>query len=310
MTHEELMTTVEGMLSRLSDAVAASEHGRRLLMAQLTGSHAYGLATPQSDVDLRAMHLGSSMPLLGVHPAYTPSSGSEVRVPEEDSSSLEIGKVCHLCLQGNPSALELLFVPRQHLLVTSPEYEGLADLRHSFVSQKVPAAYLGYTWSNLTETSNHLVRAMVKRDGGFVERLLGHAVEDGSVPLERWLKSNGAREKLQRLVELGVEWPDASESRALKAASHVTRLLMALEHLLAEGELLVDLGPRAEEVRAVRRGEVSLGDFYEDVLARRERVERLAEMSSLPERPDYDEVNAYVTSLRLETLDDERGLGC
>lgn len=303
MTHEELMTTVEGMLGRLHAAVGASAVGGRLLMAQLTGSHAYGLSTPQSDVDLRGMHLGRSTPLLGVHPAYSPSSPtSEVRVQDEDSSSLELGKVCHLCLQGNPSALELLFVPRSHLLVTSPEYERLAEMRHRFVSTKVPAAYLGYTWSNLSETSNHLVRAMVRRDESFALRL----VDDAS-KFERWVQSTGARDKLAKLVELGVEWPDASESRALKAASHVTRLLMALEHLLTEGELLVDLGDRAEEVRRVRRGEVPLGEFYEDVLARRDAVERLAAETDLPTEPDRDVVDAFVRDLRLGALADEQG---
>jgi hypothetical protein len=85
-----------------------------------------------------------------------------------------------------------------------------------------------------------------------------------------------------------------------KHAMHLLRLLMTGAATLREGRVPVHVGPRRDELLAVKRGELS----WEKVDAWRKELHRdfeqaLAE-TKLPERPDYEAANALLVESRTQ----------
>ncbi len=113
---------------------------QRTIYAAVVGSRAFGLATDDSDTDLR-----------GVYVAPTSSFWSLVKPPTHvegpgpEQFSWEVERFCELALKANPNLLELLGSP---LVVTlTPLGEELLALRTAFASQLVQQTYGGYVLS-------------------------------------------------------------------------------------------------------------------------------------------------------------------
>lgn len=90
-----------------------------------------------------------------------------------------------------------------------------------------------------------------------------------------------------------------------KHVMHLLRLLAAGVHVLATGEVPVDVGPLRERLLAVRRGEVAWAecDAWRGVLQRD--FEGAAATTTLPERPDLERVDAFLRRARRAALQDE-----
>ena len=105
------------------------------------GSHAYGLATPESDEDFLGIFTAPSTDFLGLNPK---EAESEVTY-DPDTTLHELGKACRLLLACNPTVTELLWFPKIDYLVLLPFGEELIDQREAFLSKNmVRNAYLGY----------------------------------------------------------------------------------------------------------------------------------------------------------------------
>jgi hypothetical protein len=112
------------------------------LLTGVVGSHAYGLDTPESDVDRMSVALAPSEQFLGFNPP-TGRSGTHVQHEPEDHVTHELGKFVSLALKCNPSILELLWLPEYE--VSTPVGAELIHLRRSFLSRRlVKDAFLGY----------------------------------------------------------------------------------------------------------------------------------------------------------------------
>lgn len=124
----------------------------------VVGSHAYGLATADSDVDRMSVALAPSEEFLGFHPP-TASSGTRVQHEPEDHVIHELGKYLTLALKSNPSILELLWLPQYELI--TPVGEDLVRMRDLFPSRElVKSTYLGYAFQQFT-------RLKARGDGTF-----------------------------------------------------------------------------------------------------------------------------------------------
>lgn len=87
-----------------------------------------------------------------------------------------------------------------------------------------------------------------------------------------------------------------------KHAMHLLRLLMTGAATLREGRVPVHVGPRRDELLAVKRGELS----WEKVDAWRQELHRDFEQAlietKLPERPDYEAANELLVSARASVV--------
>lgn len=115
------------------------------ILRGIVGSCAYGLSTPESDVDIMGVYLEPQETFLGLRLVgekdFTVHTTSELR----DQTFHEAGKFMRLALKSNPSILELLWLPDWAYEYISVAGEYLLDSRHWFASAPlVKAAYFGY----------------------------------------------------------------------------------------------------------------------------------------------------------------------
>lgn len=126
-----------------------------VILAGIVGSHAYGLAHDQSDIDRLGVYVSPTDTILGLHGLPETVTGTH----PSDHTYHEAGKYLRLALACNPTITELLWLP-EHETVTD-EGETLLALRTGLLSaSRVRDAYLGYARSQLA-------RLQKRQDGTF-----------------------------------------------------------------------------------------------------------------------------------------------
>jgi hypothetical protein len=121
---------------------------RSHLVVALSGAHAYGFPSPDSDLDLKAVHVEPTERLLGLlRSAASPSWMEVVDGVEIDYSSNEIQPVLIGVLQGNGNYIERILGPI--LLQAAPELDGLRPLVKGALSRRIFRHYLGFATSQL-----------------------------------------------------------------------------------------------------------------------------------------------------------------
>lgn len=117
--------------------------GGRVIWVGLTGSHTYGFPSPDSDLDLKGVHVLPAMRLLGMRePELSEDYLDEWRGREYDLTLNEIAKAARLVLAGNGNMLERLLGPMP--LLTTPLGHQLARLAKTSLSKRVANHYRGF----------------------------------------------------------------------------------------------------------------------------------------------------------------------
>lgn len=143
------------------------------LLKVITGSHAYGLALPTSDVDYRGVYVADKGAILA------PFSPPKVIEGEGDDVSYELRHFFKLASNANPNVIELLFVPeRCHHFIT-PLGQKLLDNKHLFLSKQIVRTYIGFSDSCVKRmNSGHTQTGDRKeiREHGFDTKYAAHAM--------------------------------------------------------------------------------------------------------------------------------------
>jgi uncharacterized protein len=123
--------------------VAASGIPGRLLLGGITGSHHYGFPSPDSDLDIKTIHLAPTRSLLGL--ASPPEAHERLATFEGvecDLTSNEARQALRLLLRGNGNVLERIFCPYQ--LVDGEAVASLRKLARGAVSRRFHDHYAGF----------------------------------------------------------------------------------------------------------------------------------------------------------------------
>jgi hypothetical protein len=83
---------------------------------------------------------------------------------------------------------------------------------------------------------------------------------------------------------------------------HLLRLLVAGVTVLREGYVPVHVGEHRDRLLAVKRGEVPWDEVETWRLDLHRQLDRAAESTKLPERPDYEKANAFLIRARRSAL--------
>jgi predicted nucleotidyltransferase len=111
-----------------------------VLLSGVVGSTAYGLAHAGSDIDRLGVLAAPTEELVGLH---RPRESHVTTRP--DRTLHEAAKWARLALSGNPTVLELAWLPDELYEVRTPLGDELIAIREAFLSaHRVRAAYLGY----------------------------------------------------------------------------------------------------------------------------------------------------------------------
>lgn len=111
-----------------------------VILEGTVGSTAYGLSTPDSDIDTLGVFTAPLCRVLSI--GWNPSKASRVTT-SPDSTHHEVAKFLGLVIKGNPTVTELLWL--EHHSIETPAGRSLVAVRHKLLgSGPVRSAYLGY----------------------------------------------------------------------------------------------------------------------------------------------------------------------
>ena len=114
-----------------------------LLFATISGAHLYGFPSPDSDFDLRGVHILRAREVLGLDPGQeTIEQGGIHDGLEMDIVSHDARKFFGLMLKKNGYVLEQLYSPL--VVETSPEHEELKTIGHGCVTRHHAHHYFGF----------------------------------------------------------------------------------------------------------------------------------------------------------------------
>jgi predicted nucleotidyltransferase len=138
---------LEGNARRVAERVVAECEGqRRHLVIALSGAHAYGFPSPDSDLDLKGVHVATAHELLRLAPPADAAGRLEVIDGVEiDYTSNELRPVLLGLLAGNGNYLERVL--GKLLAFAAPELAELRALVPACLSRRYHRHYRGFAAS-------------------------------------------------------------------------------------------------------------------------------------------------------------------
>jgi hypothetical protein len=293
----------------------------RAIFACPTGSHLFGTADTQSDIDLKALYLAPLERILlgrdaSTRRASTSDETTENVAGDVDVELIEFRKFLRDALDGHPYAIEMLFCPEDLAGATSPLWDRLLADRDRLISSRLDP-FVGYCraqarkYGRKAERLETIERVLeVLDEAGPGSRI--RTVVDG-LPLDaehvslveqpirgqeepaELLEVAGKRFELEARIEkalgslrklrdeYGERVRRAKEGFDWKAASHAYRVALELEELRATGRLEFPL-EEADFLRRVKRGDISRERADREIPRLVERA--LDTPSALPDAPD------------------------
>ncbi|MEO7327467.1 MAG: nucleotidyltransferase domain-containing protein [Minicystis sp.] len=237
----------------IMERVIREEQAKRShLVIALSGAHAYGFPSPDSDLDLKSIHTDPTARVLGLHSGTPHVDRMEViEGVEIDYTSNELKPVILGILQGNGNYLERVLGPL--LPFVSPELAELRPLVERSLSKRLFRHYLGFATSQL--------KAFQADGGGSAKKLLyvlrtaltgAHALRTGTIvtDLQALLDDHGLPEARALIAEKRAgEKTRLSPELSARWLGEVNRVFTALElaHLRSHLPTEPDTGAALED---------------------------------------------------------------
>lgn len=115
-----------------------------ILFESVSGSRAYGLHTPASDLDLRGVFVLPKEQFYGMN--YV----SQINNESNDIVYYELQKFVELCLANNPNILELLNVPEECVRYKHPLFDRFT--MQMFLSKKCEKSFANYAYAQIKKS--------------------------------------------------------------------------------------------------------------------------------------------------------------
>lgn len=125
----------------------------RTILYVRSGSHAYGLATPESDQDFKGIAVPPIEYIMGFTKIFDETDVKGCKNIEGKVYSLH--KFMKLCKDCNPNIIEVLYVEPEDQIHVSKAAEILIDARDKFLSKKALYTFSGYAMSQLKRIKTH-----------------------------------------------------------------------------------------------------------------------------------------------------------
>ncbi len=134
-----------------------------LLFATVSGAHLYGFPSPDSDYDLRGVHILPLVEVIGLNKGPETIEVSELQQDLElDLVTHDIKKFFSLMLKRNGYVLEQLFAPL--IVLTTPEHEELKAIALQCITRHHSHHYLGFAktqWHLLSKDPQPRVKPLL-----------------------------------------------------------------------------------------------------------------------------------------------------
>lgn len=134
-----------------------------LLFATISGAHLYGFPSPDSDYDLRGIHILPTKEVIGLYPVEETIEVSEIKAGLQiDLVTHDIKKFFTLLLKRNGYVLEQLYSPL--IVQTTPEHQELKAIAVNCITRNHYYHYLGFAksqWRLFTKGNVYQVKPLL-----------------------------------------------------------------------------------------------------------------------------------------------------
>lgn len=312
--------------------------GANLMFLCMGGSHAYGTATANSDIDIRGVAFNSKSDLLGL------TSFEQVVDKTTDTVIYSLRKAVDLLCASNPNILELLGARETDYKIYHPLAKTLIDNQALFLSRRAIYSFGGYANAQLRRLQNAVARDRVdestrnKHIAGSIGNALPHlatryakgvggikiSVKDGALTVNANLTDYplrdfaGVTSEIQGIVRnyetqgKRNRRPAEKSDKALdKHAMHLVRLYLMAFDILERRQVITYRGDDLLLLNDVRNGKYReptgtySPEFFGLVDELDKRLAYAAAHTELPEKPDMTQVGdflVYLNESRLKEL--------
>ncbi len=167
-----------------------------ILFQAISGSRSFGLATKNSDTDIRGVYYLPKEDFFGLH--YIPQISNETN----DITYYEIGRLVELLQKNNPNILEILASPEDCI----PHKNPLMDLLkpEDFLSKLCKDTFAGYAISQIKKAKglNKKILNPIDKERKSILDFCYVLQNQGSIPLKKWLSENGKIQEKCGLVNI------------------------------------------------------------------------------------------------------------
>lgn len=134
-----------------------------LIAVHMAGSHAYGMNTEKSDIDIGGVCIPPKQYFVGFSKTFNQTENVEEVAKRFDIKSDQkvegtiygILKFIKLCSDCNPNMIERLFLDPSDYIFLTPEFERLIENRDLFLSKKARFTFSGYAFSQIKRIKTH-----------------------------------------------------------------------------------------------------------------------------------------------------------
>ena len=314
--------------------------GNRIIFLTLGGSHAYGMDTETSDVDIRGCTMNNASEIVGL------SNFEQFINTETDTTVYSFNKLIPLLLNCNPNTIEMLGCkPEHYIYMTDIGREMIAN-RNIFLSKRAIHSFGGYANQQLNrlesalardrlaqaQKEEHIRRSMENSVKSFEDRYT--EFEAGSIKL---FTDVSHREDLDREIfadihlthfparqfnsmmndlhnvlgtyeKLNHRNHKKDDAHLNKHACHLIRLYLMCLDILEKEEIITYREKDHELLMSIRSGEYMNSDgtyrpeFFELVADLKKRLDYAKENTSLPAHPNMKEIEEFVMSVNRRAL--------
>ncbi|MCL2387191.1 MAG: nucleotidyltransferase domain-containing protein [Defluviitaleaceae bacterium] len=321
--------------------IFTNEHLKdQLVFLTYGGSHAYGTATPTSDIDIRGCAFNRKSDLLGL------SNFEQVVEEKTDTTIYSFKKLINLLLNVNPNCIELLGCKPEQYLMFSPIAQELIDNRKMFLSRRAVNSFVGYATQQLMRLQNAVARdALTEAEkekhilGSINSAMMSFndkyaTFDEGAVKIYIG-KSNKTDMDSEILMDINLTgyplrdykamWSEMNEvvkaygklnhrnrkkdERHLnKHAMHLIRLYLMAIDVFEKEEIITHRENDLDLLNSIRNGKFMNDDgtyqcqFFELVSDYENRLAYAVKNSSLPTNPNFKQVEEFVISVNERVL--------
>ncbi len=129
---------------QLSYNTLQNDTTERVIFRGIWGSHAFGTATPDSDIDTLGVYLLETETYLSLL-----ESPPQVSDAHNDNRFYSLRNFLELAANANPNILDMLFLPDDCILLTSPYWRMIQEKRSIFFTKKVCQTYCDYAMGQI-----------------------------------------------------------------------------------------------------------------------------------------------------------------
>lgn len=122
---------------------------KNLIFLCVSGSHAYGMNTPESDMDIRGIFIAGPESIIGTDKI------DQFENSTNDIVIYELRKILTLVAEQNPNMQEIPWVDEEDIIFATDEYWSIRKNREKLLSSLVKQRYSCYAVSQIHRVKNH-----------------------------------------------------------------------------------------------------------------------------------------------------------